>query len=56
MRDDQLPAVSRAAERAGPAMHGALDPDSLAYGCFLVALLGLTAAAKVRGPHMPLVA
>ena len=34
-----------------PAMHGALNLDSLAYGCCLVALLGLTAALKVWGLH-----
>ena len=56
MRDDELPLASGEAGRAGPAMHRALDADSLAYGCCLVALLGLTAAAKVWSPHMPLMA
>ena len=56
MRDDQLPSVSGEAERTAPATRGALNLDSLAYGCCLVALLGLTAAAKVLGPHTPLMA
>ena len=55
MRDDELPPGSGQAERAGPAMHKALNSDSLAYGCCLVALLGLTAALKVWGPHSFLV-
>ena len=56
MRDDELPSASGQAERVGPAMYRALNLDSLAYGCCLVALLGLTAALKVWGPHMFLMA
>ena len=56
MRDDELPSGSGQAGRAGPAMHKALNSDSFTYGCCLVALLGLTAALKVRGQHMPLTA
>ena len=56
MRDDELPSALGKAEMARPVLHEALDADSLAYGCCLVALLGLTAAAKVRDPHTPLMA